>query len=425
MKSRDDMKAVVMAAGEGKRLQPLTFTRPKPMIPIAGKPHLELILEYLKNAGISEVILIVGYKQEQITDYFQDGSAIGLKIDYVTQEEQLGTGHAALCAQELVQSEPFLLMNGDILISQETFVQLLKQYKASSRSPQLSVVKVPDPSAYGIIQFKQKTGEVLKIIEKPTDRTLFAEAYTNAGLYILHPNIFEAIQKTPKSPRGEIEITDSIQRLINQGESIKCFKIEGFWLDLGKPWELFEATHHILDKMESSNQGTIEENVKITGTVSIGAGTLIRSGSYLVGPIFIGKDCNIGPNCYIRSYCSIGDDVHIGHACELKNTIILDHSSIPHLSYIGDSVIGSYVNLGAGTITANLRFDKKSVLMTVKGEKIDTGQQKLGTIIGDYVQTGIGTTIMPGVKIGPYTCIGPNTNIWEDIPPNTNYIKKE
>jgi len=419
------MKAVIMVAGEGKRLQPLTFTRPKPMIPIAGKPHLQLIMEYLKNAGISEIILIVGYKQEQITDYFQDGSAFGLKIQYVTQEEQLGTGHAALCAEELVQSEPFLLMNGDILISPETFIQLLKQYESSSHSPQLSVVKVPDPSAYGIIQFKQKTGEVIKIIEKPTDRTLFPEAYTNAGLYIFNPNIFDAIHQTSASPRGEIEITDSIQMLINQCESIKSFKIEGFWLDLGKPWELFEATHYILDGMKPSNQGTIEENVQMHGNVIIGSGTIIRSGSYLVGPIFIGNDSDIGPNCYLRSYCSIGNSVHLGAACELKNTIVMDHSSVPHLSYIGDSVIGSYVNLGAGTITANLRFDKRTIYMNVKGEKMDTGRQKLGVIIGDYVQTGIGTTIMPGVKIGPYNFIGPNTNIREDIPPNTNYLEKE
>jgi UDP-N-acetylglucosamine diphosphorylase/glucosamine-1-phosphate N-acetyltransferase len=418
------MKAVLMVAGEGKRLQPLTFTRPKPMIPIAGKPHLQLIMEYLKKAGITEIILIVGYKQEQISAYFQDGAALGLKIQYVTQKEQLGTGHAALCAKDLLKSEPFLLMNGDILISQETFPQLLKQYKAS-RSPQLAVVKVPDPSAYGIVQFNQNTGDVIKIIEKPTDRTLFPEAYTNAGLYVFNPSIFEAIQKTPKSPRGEIEITDSIQRLINQGESIKVFKIEGFWLDLGKPWELFEATHYILDRMEPSNLGTIEENVKLIGKVIIGTGTVIRSGAYLVGPLFIGDNCKIGPTCYLRSYCSIGNDVHIGHACELKNTIVMDHSSIPHLSYVGDSIIGSYVNLAAGTITANLRFDKKTIHMNVKGERIDTGQQKLGAIIGDYVQTGIGTTIMPGVKIGPYNCVGPNTNITEDLPPNTNYGKKE
>ena len=418
------MKAVIMAAGEGKRLQPLTFTRPKPMIPIAGKPHLELILEYLKNAGITEVIIIVGYKQEQITDYFQDGSAFGLKIDYVIQEEQLGTGHAALCAQELIQSGPFLLLNGDILISEETFVQLLAQYETSSGSPQLAAVKVPDPSAYGIVQFEQETGEVVKIIEKPTDRTLFPEAYTNAGLYIFNPSIFDAIQQTPKSPRGEIEITDSIQMLINQGESIKCFKIEGFWMDLGKPWELFEATHYILDRIESRIQGIIEENVRLIGNIVVGSGTVIRSGSYLVGPLFIGENCNIGPNCYIRSYCSIGNEVHIGHACELKNTIVMDHSSIPHLSYIGDSIIGSYVNLGAGTITANLRFDKKSICMNVKGEKIDTGRQKLGAIIGDYVQTGIGTTLMPGVKIGPYNFVGPNSTISEDIQPNTNRLKK-
>jgi UDP-N-acetylglucosamine diphosphorylase/glucosamine-1-phosphate N-acetyltransferase len=418
------MKAVILAAGEGKRIRPLTYTRPKPMLPIAGKPHLQIILEDLKKAGIIDVILIVGHLQELISGYFLDGSQWGLNIEYITQKEQLGTGHATLCAKQSIQSEPFLLINGDIIVSSETFIKLIKNYKSMSNNSFLSVIKTPDPSSYGIVQFNKKTRDVSKIIEKPSPENIPKDAFTNAGLYLFNPVIFDVLQKTPKSPRGEIEITDAIQRLIDQGNTVKCFEIEDFWLDIGKPWDLFEANQYLLNKKELIVEGTIEENVRLIGKIGIGKGTIVRSGSYLIGPLFIGENSDIGPNCYIRDYCSIGNNVRIGHACELKNSIIFDNSKIPHLSYIGDSIIGSNVNLGAGTITANLRFDKKNVFITIKDKKMDSGRTKMGAIIGDYVQTGIGTTIMPGVLIGPYSIVGSNVTLQEDVPPNTTYVEK-
>ncbi|MHA1275605.1 MAG: bifunctional sugar-1-phosphate nucleotidylyltransferase/acetyltransferase [Candidatus Helarchaeota archaeon] len=418
------MKAVILAAGEGKRLRPLTYTRPKPLIPIAGKPHLQIITEYLKSAGISEIIFVVGYKKEQITDFFKNGSQFGLKIDYVTQDVQLGTGHATLCAQELVKSEPFILINGDIILSAKILTQLIQHYNTYSQKSIISGVKVPDPSSYGIIYFDAQTGVAQKIVEKPSPENLPEEPLTNAGLYIFNPSIFAAIEETPKSPRGEVEITDSIQLLIDNGEILKVFQINDFWIDIGKPWDLFDANQYFLSQIPLQIEGTIEKNVQILGKVGIGKGTLIRSGSYLKGPLIIGQDCDIGPNCFIRDYCCIGNNVRVGHACELKNTIIFDNSSIPHLSYLGDSIIGSHVNLAAGTITANLRFDKRPVKLTIKGMRVDSGKRKIGAIIGDYVQTGIGTTLMPGVKIGPHSLIGPNVNVWKDVPPDTNYKLK-
>jgi len=414
-----------MAAGEGKRLRPLTYTRPKPMIHVAGKPSLQIILEAIKeNAGISDIILIVGYQQEKITEYFQDGAQLGLNIEYITQKEQLGTGHAALCAEELIQSEPFLLMNGDILLNPEIFRKLIKKYESNPKNSLISVKKAPDPTSYGIVQFDQNN-EATRLIEKPSEELAKNNPYTNAGLYILSPTIFKAIHKTPKSPRGEIEITDSIQMLIDQGESLKIFKIEDFWLDIGKPWDLLEANQYFLNRFELVNSGIIEKNVQILGKVGIGEGTRIRSGSYLVGPLIIGQNADIGPNCYIRDSCCIGNNVRIGNACEIKNSIIFDDTKIPHLSYVGDSLIGSGVNLGAGTITANLRFDNRTVPVSIKGAKEDSGRRKMGAIIGDHSQTGIGATLMPGVKIGPGSIVGSNTIVYKDVPPKSVYIKRE
>ncbi|TFG06028.1 MAG: glucose-1-phosphate thymidylyltransferase [Promethearchaeota archaeon] len=420
------MKAVIMAAGEGTRLRPLTYTRPKPMIPIIGKPHLQIILESLKEkANITEIGIIVGHQKDQIEAYFQDGSHLGLDLHYITQPEQLGTGHAALYAKSFIRSEPFLLINGDILLAPDIFNELIQFHRKFPDRSLLSVKQVPDPASYGIVQFNEVTGEVTKIIEKPKDDELFPESYINIGLYIFTPSIFDSIAKTRKSPRGEIEITDSIQILINQGEPVHIFKVDGFWLDLGKPWDLLDANRYFLDRSDLKNQGTLENNITIVGKVGIGQGTRILAGAYIEGPVYIGENCKIGPNCYIRPYCYIANNVHIGHACELKNTIIFDNTTIPHLSYIGDSIIGSGVNLGAGTITANLRFDKNSIKVTIKGAKMDSGRKKMGTIIGDNSQTGIGATIMPGVKIGPNSIVGSNATVYKDVPPNTIYLKKE
>ncbi len=420
------MKAVIMAAGEGKRLRPLTFTRPKTMLPIAGKPHLQIMLELIKErAGITDIILIVGYLKEQITEYFQDGSKLGLNIQYLVQEEQLGTGHAALCAEQLIQSEPFLLMNGDILLAPEDLTRLIQKFESNSQVSLISVIKAPDPTSYGIVQFNSDTGDVIQIIEKPDTKEVLNDPYTNAGLYIFNPKIFDAIQKTPKSPRDEIEITDSIQMLVDQGEIIKIFKIENFWIDLGKPWDVLDANTYFLNRIDLKKQGTIEKNVTIHGNVGIGKGTIIRSGSYLVGPLLIGENSDIGPNCYIRDSCCIGNNVRIGNGCEIKNTSIFDDAKIPHLSYVGDSIIGQGVNLGAGTITANLRFDKRTVPVSIKGSKIDSGRRKMGAMIGDYSQTGIGATLMPGVKIGPRSIVGSNATVYKDVPPKSIYMGRE
>ncbi|MHA1583503.1 MAG: bifunctional sugar-1-phosphate nucleotidylyltransferase/acetyltransferase, partial [Candidatus Baldrarchaeia archaeon] len=233
------------------------------------------------------------------------------------------------------------------------------------------------------------------------------------------PKIFKAIKQTKKSKRGEYELTDSIQQLIKQGENILAYELEDWWIDIGTPWDLLDANKLLLEETKLEIKGKIEEGAKIIGPVGIGENTVIRSGSYIIGPTLIGKNCDIGPNCFIRPHTYIGNHCRIGNACEIKNSIILDHTHIAHLSYVGDSIIGQNVNFGAGTITANLRLDEKTIKMTIKGKRIDTGRRKLGAIIGDNVKTGIGCMLMPGIKIGQNSLIGPNTTINKDIPPNT------
>ena len=385
------MKAVILAAGEGNRMRPLTYTRPKVMLPIANKPILEHLLIETGKAGVREFIFVVGYHDEQVRNYFGSGDKWGVSIDYCTQRKQLGTADALKMVEGLVDGN-FLIINGDIIVNQKDINSL-----TSRNDNTLSVIKVKDTRGLGLVELRE--GKVVRIYEKVAKPP---SHMANAGLYLLTPDIFDAISQTSKSPRGEYEITDSLQLMIDQGRSISYQEIS-YWLDLSYPWDLLPANEHLLAGVKSENLGEVEENVVIKGEVSIGRNTVIRSGSYLVGPVIIGQDCDIGPNCYIRPYTSIGDNCHIGAAVEVKNSIIMRGSKIPHHNYVGDSIIGEECNFGSGTKIANLRLDEKEIWVA----GIDTKRRKLGAIIGDRVETGINACINVGSMIGNNTHIGP------------------
>jgi NDP-sugar pyrophosphorylase family protein len=201
------------------------------------------------------------------------------------------------------------------------------------------------------------------------------------------------------------------------GQEIACQEIKE-WTDLSYPWDLLSANKSLLAGLEPSKQGEVEANVTINGTVAIGQKTIIRSGAYINGPVIIGEGCEIGPNCFIRPATSIGDFCHIGAAVEVKNSIIMKGTKIPHHNYVGDSVIGEQCNLGAGTKIANLRLDKKNI--GISG--VDTGRRKLGAIIGDHVETGINASINVGCVIGNNTFIGPGAVVSGVISPNSKIL---
>lgn len=385
------MKAVILAAGEGTRMRPLTYTRPKVMLPIANKPILEHLLIELKKAGIAEFILVVGYHDEQVRDYFGDGERWQVSIQYASQRKQMGTADAVRMVKHLLKGN-FLMVNGDVIIPHQDISKL-----TGRRSNTLSVIEKDDVSGLGVIESQK--GRVIRIyekLEKPPSNL------ANAGLYLFTPDIFDAIAGTAKSPRGEYEITDSIQMMIDGGQTVHCEKLSQ-WFDFSYPWDLLAANEFVLANLEPHKLGEIEDQVVLKEPVAIGKGTVVRSGSYIVGPVLIGQGCEIGPNCYIRPSTAIGDDCHIGAAVEVKNSIIMKGSKIPHLNYVGDSIIGEDCNLGAGTKIANLKLDKQ----TVKVDDIDTKRLKLGAIIGDGVQTGINASINVGTMIGNNTVIGP------------------
>lgn len=417
------MKAVILSAGRGKRLNPITSSRPKPLIPICGKPLLEHTILGLKEAGIDEILLVVGYKQEQIRDYFGNGDKFDIKIEYAIQEENLGTAHAAALAKNFInKSTSFLLMYGDILVDQEIFREIIRITKAKKNNGLIALIEVNNPQQYGIISLNSN-GFVREIVEKPPP-SLKMGNLANAGIYILNPLIFEAIELTSKSSRNEFELTDSIEILINKlNFDIFGYNIKNhFWSDIGLPWQLLDANQFLLDKIESKIRGTIEENVNISGNVHVGEGSTIRAGTTLKGPSYIGKNTTIGPNAYIRPYTFIEDNCHVGLS-EIKNSMIFSNTAIPHFNYVGDSIICENVNLAAGSKISNLRLDDNGINVTINGKQVNSNRRKLGSIVGPNVKTGINISIMCGKIIGEDSWIGPNTLVMEDVPPNTLYYQ--
>jgi bifunctional UDP-N-acetylglucosamine pyrophosphorylase/glucosamine-1-phosphate N-acetyltransferase len=188
------------------------------------------------------------------------------------------------------------------------------------------------------------------------------------------------------------------------------------------PWHLLDANEETVKKMKRKILGTIEKNVILKGSVVVGKDTTIRSGTYIEGPVVIGCNSKIGPNCYLRPYTTIGNYCHVGNACEVKNSIVMDHSNIPHLNYVGDSIIGENCNLGAGTTVANLKLDKQNISVVLNGKKIDSKRRKLGMVMGDNVQTGINSVINVGTMIGNNVFIGLGAMVKGEIKSNTKIL---
>jgi len=417
------MKAVVLAAGEGVRLRPLTFTRPKHLISLGGKPLLEHLLASVRAAGINEALIVVHYMAERFKQYFGDGSKFGMKLEYVFQGGVRGTADAIGVAESYVKDEDFLLIYGDLLVTPDVVKHVLRSHEREKPAATMTVVPVTHPERYGIT--KLEGSHVAEIVEKPR----LGEAPTNlanAGIYVFSTEIFEKIRETHPSPRGEWEITDSLSLLMQEKRPVVGVQISGEeWLDVGRPWDLFEASRRILSQMKTTINGVIEDGAHLIGTVVVAKRARVRSGAYIEGPAFIDEDSDIGPNCFIRPCTSIGKDVKIGNGCEVKNSIVMDHTQIRHLSYVGDSIIGEHCNLGAGTVVANYRLDGKTIKMLIKGEVVDSERTKLGVVLGDHVKTGINTLFMPGVKIGQNSWIGPNVVVHRDVPSNTVLILQQ
>ncbi|MFW9809319.1 MAG: bifunctional sugar-1-phosphate nucleotidylyltransferase/acetyltransferase [Candidatus Thorarchaeota archaeon] len=413
-------KAVILAAGDSTRMLPLSANQPKHLLPIGGRPLIFHTMEALEKAGIKETLVVYGYRADKLKEVVESKSW-KMSISFVHQKERKGTAHAAGHAKKFVGKEEAILMNGDVLVGPGSFEGLIAYHQKRGFNFTLSTKPIEDPSLYGIVVVKR--GKVTSLIERPEPEKMVSNL-VNAGIYAVSSVLWEAIDNTELSKRGEYEITDSISKLIEQG-NVGAYELPSWWLDIGKPWDLLEANKQILENEKRRIEGTVEDGAVIKGNSVVEKGAVIKSGAYIEGPVFIGENTVVGPNCYIRAYTSLGKKVKIGNAVEIKNSIIMDETNVGHLSYVGDSIIGQRSNFGAGTITANLRHDNRSIFVSVKGKRFNSKRRKLGAIIGDDVKTGIGTSISPGIVMHQGCRTGVGVIVTRDIAANKLVITKQ
>ncbi|OLE75572.1 hypothetical protein AUG19_05080 [archaeon 13_1_20CM_2_54_9] len=405
------MKAVILAAGRGVRLWPLTEHMPKHLLPAGGRAILERTVSALANAGIRDLVLVVNYRAEMIRAHLGGGGRFNCRIKFVSQKRIGGTADAIATAKDELKGEDhFLVLYGDDYYASSAIGRFAQA--ATRGGTMLAAASVDDPSRFGAIEAKD--GLISEIREKASRK---GPGLVNAGMYCLPARAILAVEKTKRSTRGELELTDSTRILIRRGEEVRVFPLEaGEWAGVSYPWDLLEANSLAVEANEPSNQGTVEDNVRVTGKAILSKGAVVKSGSCLEGSVFLGEGAVVGPNAYLRRGTSLGKNTKVGAACEVKNSVLMDGAKVPHLSYIGDSIIGHNTSLGAGTTTANLRFDEANIMSSVKRKALNTGRKKLGAIIGDSVRTGINVSILPGVKIGGGSWIGPGVVVREDIP---------
>ncbi|MDD1702473.1 MAG: NTP transferase domain-containing protein [Methanoregula sp.] len=396
------MECVVLAAGEGKRMRPLTARRPKVMLPVANRPMMEHLVLAARDAGISDFVFVVGYGEREVRNHFGNGERFGIHISYAPQRQQMGTADALLSAKNLI-SGSFLAMNGDMILTADDITRLL-----STPAPSISTSTTDHPGDFGVVLVENGLVTALEEKSKHPKSNII-----NAGAYLFSPEIFDLLAQVKLSSRGELELTDALSILIGEHRLHACPLSR--WIDVGYPWDLLDANAALMGSLVSENHGTVEEGVHLSGPVAIGKGTVVKSGTYIEGPCIIGENCRIGPHAYIRGATSIGDDCHIGHSTELKNSVVFPHTKIPHFNYVGDSVIGSGCNFGAGTKIANLRHDHGSVKVAGK----DTRHTKFGAVIGDNVRFGINCSVNVGTMVGSNAAFAPGSVIEGNIGENS------
>lgn len=334
------MKAIILSGGKGTRLRPLTYTGAKQLVPVANKPILWYGIESIVEAGITDIGIIISPETgEEVKAKTGDGERFGAKITYILQDQPAGLAHAVKIAQPFLQDSPFVMYLGDNLVQSELNL-FLEQFHASSLDALTLLCPVSNPSAFGVARVDEQ-GRLLQLVEKPKNPP---SNLALVGIYIFSPVIHSAIASIQPSARGELEITDAIQWLIEQQKPVEARQIRGWWLDTGKKDDLLEANRIILDTcLTSKLEGEVDEHSQIIGRVQIGPGSKIVNCT-IRGPVTIGSDCHL-ENCFIGPYSSVADQVKLVDS-DLEHSVILQGAKVEGIHHrIVDSVIGQRAHL--------------------------------------------------------------------------------
>jgi len=366
---------------------------PKVMLPVANKPVLEYVVDAVKNSGIDEIIIVVGYRKEVIMEYFKNYEDVDIK--YVVQDKQLGTAHALLQAKKHIK-DSFIVLSGDNIIDQSSISKLIKDKSEYS----ILIKEHPHPSKYGVV-FVEKN--ILKeIVEKPKEEV---GKFISTGIYKLPGSIFDTVEEL--TSQGVYALTSVIQSLVEQSEKINMVTSD-LWMDIVYPWDLLNVNEAMLHNISASVSGVIEKGVTMKGAVSVGKNTSIYSGCYIVGPVVIGDGCEIGPNTCIFPSTTIGNNSVVHPFCEIRNSVLMDDLHIGSNSYISHSIIGR------GSIVGH-NFTSISGKTTIEIEDEFKKLDNIGAMIGEDSTIGSNVTVEPGIIIGRRSEISPLKRIIKNV----------
>ena len=325
------MKGLVLSGGAGTRLRPITHTSAKQLVPVANKPVLFYGLEAMRAAGIDDVGIVVGETRAEIEAAVGDGSRFGLRVTYLPQEAPLGLAHAVLIAEEFLGDSPFVMYLGDNLLK-EGIAPFVREFERSEPDALILLQRVDEPSEYGIAELRD--GRVVQLVEKPSEPR---SDLALVGVYLFTPAVFESVKAITPSARGELEITDAIQHMIDRGLRVEPHTVTGWWKDTGKLEDMLEANRLILSTIESDVRGEVVEST-LEGAVQVGEGSVIERCT-VRGPVVIGAGCHLS-DTFVGPYTAISDGVVVEYA-EIEHSIILENSRISRLgARLADSLIG-------------------------------------------------------------------------------------
>lgn len=406
-------QAVILAGGEGKRIRPLGLNKPKSMFEIMGRPLIETVIQNLKDVGIDDIIVVTA-PDDKIPDSLGDGSHIGVKVRYVVQSAPLGQANAIQAAENMIDSSFFVLNANDVFES--SLLQNMMD-AAGKRNTELVLAgrEVDDPTRFGVMRFED--GRLSGVVEKPPAD----QAPSNiavVGVYYFPPDIFRYIGNTPLGDTDD-QLERAYQKLIDEGKGT-FVSYNGGFESYKYPWDLLKISDLQLDKITEQSidsSARIADSANIDGNVIIEAGVRVFENAVIRGPVYIGADSIVGNNALIIGKCSIGPGCVIGFGSEIKHSVF-GREVWTHRTYVGDSIVSDNCSFGAGTITANFRFDEQNVKVDVKGQRIDTGFNKFGVVMAEGCRTGSNSVLMPGVKLGPNSIVGPGVTLMEDLLPN-------
>jgi glucose-1-phosphate thymidylyltransferase len=331
------MKGVILHGGYGTKLRPLTHTGPKQLIPVANKPISQYVLEDLRNSGIQEIAIVLGgIHPERVKEHYGNGQKLGVKIQYMHQDEPKGIAHAVSLCEEYVNNESFIVYLGDNLIK-GGIKHFVRKFEDSTCDTMILLCEVKKPQQFGVAKFDQN-GKLVQLIEKPKEPP---SNYALTGIYFFKPVIFEMIKQLKPSWRGELEITEAIQLLLENGYIVGYEVVQDWWKDTGSPEDILEANRLVLDELKPEIKGKIKNDSSIQGRVSIGKNTIIKENALIRGPAIIGENTTIEPNVYIGPYTSIGNNCAIKRG-EIENSVIMDNCTVNINDRITDSLIAPY-----------------------------------------------------------------------------------